>query len=70
VAIGPEKGKHELRKDLRGVGVGFELARRRFRANPSKAFCARGVKVMADSSARVKVRIRATRNDFILWVSL
>jgi len=55
VVIGPEKGKHELRKDLRGVGVGFELTRRRFRANPSRAFCTRGVKVTANSSARVKV---------------
>jgi len=39
--IGHEKRKHKLRSDLRGVGAGFELARRRLRANPSIAFCER-----------------------------
>jgi len=46
--IGHEKRKHELRSDLRGVGAGFELARRRLRANPSRAFCERDVKVTTD----------------------
>jgi len=40
---------------LRGVGAGFELARRRLRANPSRAFCERIGKVTTGSSARVKV---------------
>ena len=63
MVIGPEKGKHELRKDIRGVGAVFELARRRLRANPSRAFCARDVKVTTDSSTRVKVRIKVIRNQ-------
>jgi len=53
--IGHEKRKHELRSDLRGVGAGFELAQRRLRANPNRAFCEREVKVTADFSERVKV---------------
>jgi len=40
---------------LRGVGAEFELVRKRLRANPSRAFCERKGKVMADFSARVKV---------------